>query len=153
MSISARVEDAQFLWKSGRKVGALLSMLVAVSATSRKRYPQGTLSQDQPGKEMGDGEAFRRFLGAEFHRIFGLRAVLVRFRGRDVDFVQILWKFVRCELEHDAEIPSDIRFKPAPPDMLAVEVRDDYLGLPDNLIDHLVSAVVKCPENKDMFRT
>lgn len=38
MSLFARLDDAQVLYEQGRLHGALLSLLVAIAATSRKRY-------------------------------------------------------------------------------------------------------------------
>jgi hypothetical protein len=40
MSIMTRIEDADLLFQLGRKEGALLLVLIAVAATSKKRYPK-----------------------------------------------------------------------------------------------------------------
>ncbi len=42
MSIKARVEDAEVLWRQDRKEGAWAVALIAAAATSRKRYPRPT---------------------------------------------------------------------------------------------------------------
>jgi hypothetical protein len=52
MSIKAHVEDAELLWRHGRKEGAWVSALVAAAATSRKRYP----------KPIHDNKAFKDFI-------------------------------------------------------------------------------------------
>ena len=39
MGVRNRVEDALLLWKSGRKEGAFLNVLIGVAATSRRRFP------------------------------------------------------------------------------------------------------------------
>ena len=54
VSIRARVEDAEFLWKHERYEGAFLSALSAVAATARLRYPDR--------KATKDGDSFRQFL-------------------------------------------------------------------------------------------
>jgi len=49
IGVQARVEDAGVLADNGRYEGALLMLLIAVAATSRKRYPRGT-----PSKKHGE---------------------------------------------------------------------------------------------------
>ena len=46
MSIKSRIEDAEFLWKNGRKEGAWTLALISAAATSRKRYPKSKVSHD-----------------------------------------------------------------------------------------------------------
>src|SRR5262245_31631524 len=41
--VHARLEDAKVLYEAGRIDGALLTTLVAVAATSKKRYPKKTM--------------------------------------------------------------------------------------------------------------
>jgi hypothetical protein len=62
VSIRARVEDAMIQFVIGRPEAALLSLLTAISATSRRRRPRGTPSQAHPNRVMGDGEAFQLFI-------------------------------------------------------------------------------------------
>jgi hypothetical protein len=40
MTIDQRLEDAEFLWHSGRYEGAFLMTLIAFAATARKAYPK-----------------------------------------------------------------------------------------------------------------
>lgn len=74
MSLRDRIIDAELLWRNGRTEGALLSVLLAVEVTARKRYPIGTKSKTRVNKKtgqrqkMGDGEAFRTFLKEELRR-------------------------------------------------------------------------------------
>ncbi|MHC4414646.1 MAG: hypothetical protein ACYS0G_05125 [Planctomycetota bacterium] len=69
MSIPERLADAMLLLQHGRNEGALLSVLVSISATSRKRYPwPSTKSAANPSAPMGDREAFCTFLKDEFKR-------------------------------------------------------------------------------------
>jgi len=57
IGVQARVEDAGVLADNGRYEGALLVLLIAVSSTSRKRYPRGTPSNKNPNKKMSEREA------------------------------------------------------------------------------------------------
>jgi hypothetical protein len=52
MSVKTRIEDAEVLWKHGRREGAWVLTLVAAAATSRRRYP----------RPCRDSEAFKRFI-------------------------------------------------------------------------------------------
>ena len=65
ISVPARVEDASVLADNGRYEGAMLMLLIAVAATSRKCYPVGTPSKKDPNKNMSDHEAFIAFLRDE----------------------------------------------------------------------------------------
>lgn len=94
MSVHDRVLDADALWAAGRHEGALLSILVAVSAQARAEYPT-----------LGDGDAFRTFLG----RHHGW-SISVEHRGRQVEIDQMFWKWLRCELADTAKLPPDISF-------------------------------------------
>ena len=58
MSVRARIDDAKALYGAHRIEGCLLLLLVAVAATSRKRYPK---------TRMNDGDAFKTFLHDEMH--------------------------------------------------------------------------------------
>ena len=68
IGVQARVEDAGILADNGRYEGALLMLLIAVAATSRKRYPHGTPSKQNPKNNMSDHEAFATFLRDEIWR-------------------------------------------------------------------------------------
>ena len=75
MSIFSQVEDAQYLRHAGRHLGALTTLILAVAASARRVFPDGTQSIDTPldrkGKpiKMTDRESFERFLGGRFQRI------------------------------------------------------------------------------------
>lgn len=60
MSIKTRIEDASILLEMDRKEGALLAALVAVAATSRKRYPDRDA--------ILDGKAFETFVSEELSK-------------------------------------------------------------------------------------
>jgi len=124
MSIKAQVEDALFLSHNGRYVGALTNLTLAIAASSRKIFPQGTKSKEDSSKEMGDREAFTLFLGGRIRKILfgdygspdiGNSGILVGFKGKEYDVAYILYKFYRCELVHNGELPEDIVFQPPNP--------------------------------------
>ena len=141
MSVKDRLEDARILYANGRKEGALLSVLVAVAATSRKRYPKGT---------MKDSDAFTKFVGEEMRTITGCGENLnIQFRGNMMPLQDLLYKYMRCELAHEAELPEDIIFEPGR--SLRVEVTDKQVIFSDRLLEGLSRAVAMAPENADVF--
>lgn len=143
MSIRARIEDAMFLWQSGRQEGALLSALVAVAATSRRRFPNR--------KAVSDREAFERFISAA-HTVH----LSVEYRGEVHSIEHVLYKWLRCELVHQGEVPVDIAFvpddHPGALSVRAVGAPEFVLKLSHSWLHHLVAAVSSAPENRASFR-
>jgi len=95
MSIRARIDDALILWERGRYEGALLNALVAFAATARRKYPDR--------KTINDNQSFESlFTDAKcpIHK--------VEFRGELHPLGRIFYKWLRCELVHEGEIPNDI---------------------------------------------
>jgi hypothetical protein len=144
MSIRARVEDAMFLWGNGRQEGAFLSALVAVAATSRRRFPDR--------KAVSDREAFERFISAA-HTV----RLSVEYRGEVHPIEHVLYKWLRCELVHEGEVPVDIAFMPDhDPGALSVRAGgapEFVLMLSHGWLQHLVGAVVGAPENGTLSRS
>jgi hypothetical protein len=137
MSVKERLDDARILYDNNRREGALLSVLIAVAATSRKRYPQRTLT---------DRDAFTRFVGEEMLTITRVvQNFNVNYRGQMRPLQDFLYKFVRCQLAHEAELPADIIFVPG--SGLQVSVEPIRIVFSDVLIDGLARAVEKAPEN------
>lgn len=93
MSIVSRMTDADVLWTAGRREGALFMVLIAVSATARKAHP-----------DLRDGEAFRAFLSAHHHW-----SIEIEHRGQQVTVDQLMWKWLRCEIAHQAALPIDVQ--------------------------------------------
>lgn len=153
MSIRARIEDATILYTIGRPEAALLCVLTAVAATSRRRRDQKTPSVRRPGKPMGDGEAFEAFLSDEMPRISGVAEFKVNYKGQISRIEHVLYKWMRCELAHEASLPTDIRFEPDPsPGIQRTAIGDDgSLTLSHGWLDGFVDAVVSAPENVDQF--
>jgi hypothetical protein len=142
MSIRARVEDAILLWENGRKEGAFLNALVAVAATSRRRFPDRNA--------IGDREAFVSFLETA-HAV----RLSVEYRGECLPVEQVFYKWIRCQLVHEGGLPVDIEFMPeAFPGMVSVRAggAPDYLlKVSDGWFDYMVGTVAAAPENAAEF--
>ncbi len=119
MTIREQVEDASFLAHNGRYIGALTTLMLAVAASARKTFPKGTQSYENPEKKMSDRESFTLFLGGRIRKILfgdhggpdkGASGISVNFRGAQHDLAYILYKYYRCELVHDGELPEDVEF-------------------------------------------
>lgn len=142
MSVRTRIEDAEFLYKNGRKDGALLSILVALAATSRKRYPKVVKKKDR--------DAFTTFLGEELTKRIRVGKFVVKFRNKMILLQDLFYEFVRCELAHEAQIPKDIKFTKG--DMLHVKVDEKEISLSEKFVDILFNIVIKAEENKEEFK-
>lgn len=143
MSIQDRIEDSLFLWENNRREGAFLSVLTAVAATARRRYPDR--------KKIGDREAFEKFVStASSVRILG-----VEFRGELHSIERILYKWLRCELVHEGGVPVDIRFTnngdPRSRGIRAGGAPEYVLELTEGWFHFLISIVVSAEENESDF--
>lgn len=94
-NIIRRLNDAQFLWQKKRQESAFLLLMIALAALSKSRYPQ-----------LKDGEAFRSTV-----LDFKLPISKIEYRGKLESIEQIFYKWIRCSLVHESEIPLDIQFK------------------------------------------
>ena len=138
MSITNRLQDAKLLYDAGRHEGALLSVLVAVVGSSRKRFPLGTQSRKDPSKQMGDAEAFETFMG-EAMQLVGACSVL--FGGQCHTAERIFYKWLRCSLAHEAELPEQVVFQAGASNCQASISRD--AGPPERLvITHLIVLLI-----------
>lgn len=170
MTIKQQVDDATFLAENGRHLGALTNLMLAVAASSRKTFPKGkTKSHEDPQKEMGDREAFTLFLGGRIRKILfgdfggpdlGNSGISVNFKGRQLDVAYILYKYYRCELIHEGELPEDIEFSPPTEDQnlgvsngnVSVSISaGDTMKLDYGWIDLLVNAVTHARCNGKLF--
>jgi hypothetical protein len=125
MSIREQIEDVKFLVEHRRYVGALTVLTLAVAASSKKIFPNGTMSIRNPKDKMRDEEAFTLFLGDRLHRIllgslgqqmFANSGQLIPFKDKKFDLAYILYKYYRCALVHDGELPEDVEFADPPAD-------------------------------------
>jgi len=155
MSVRARIEDAEVLWKAGRLEGAVIQVLIAVGATVRKRYP----------KPMGDNKAFKQFIHDEIAKITNGPTTNVDFYydgKHHVGVEDIIYKFIRCNLVHEGKLPETIVFtQPVVGDGSPVGRYDgklfnklalhDVMGFPIGWIWNFVRVVAEAPENKGEF--
>lgn len=142
MSIQARAEDSLPLWNGGRLEGAFLNALVAVAATSRRRFPDR--------KAVGDREAFVRFLEAA-HSV----RISVEYRNKCLPVEQIFYKWFRCPLLHEGALPVDIQFisdsKPGTVSVRAGGAPEHVLRVSHGWFHHMIGAVASAPENAAEF--
>ncbi len=152
MSIRRRLEDARFLLANGRADGALLSACAAISATSRKRYPDRTA--------MKPGEAFTKFLGEEVRVVTagGAVNIVTRCPGADVKkypdemmpLQDVLYAFVRCQLAHEGKIGDNVEF--LDDDTISFGgVEANRLRLGGGILQRLLIVPEYAPENADEF--
>lgn len=130
MSIRRNVEDAKFLWKAGRRESAMLLAVVVLAATARKEQP-----------EARDREAFEAL--AKRIRPYSLS---IHYRGGMRSIQEILYKWLRCVLVHEADWPADINFIPNPaPGQSTVRAAggdENILQLSENWFDDIVHIVI-----------
>lgn len=149
MSLKNRIEEAKILWNAGRKEGAFILVLIAVAATSRKRYPKPIL----------DSEAFKQFILDEMGTITGGpdKNVAFPFMGNDkTPLEDILYYHLRCQLVHEGAMPESIVFtqpKIEKGKRYNVLKLTDPLGFPEGWVPNLVKAVVEAPENSNLFNS
>ena len=135
--IRSRIDDAILLWEKGRHEGAFLNALIAVAAIARKRYPKTK-----------DREAFEQFL-KDSHTA----RLSVEYRGECYPIEHIFYKWLRCHLVHEGEIPIDIQFTQDTQNGL-MSVRaggapEFILKIGTGWFHHMISFVVQASENAD----
>lgn len=169
MSIKQHVSDARFLIESGRFLGALTVLTVAVAGSSRKVFPKGTKSLEDPKKPMGDGEAFKLFLGGRIRRIinnvhdnpeYGESGFSMRWPTKTKTIEAILYHHYRCELIHEAKLPQGIGFVKENAGAasfsnngvsVGISASDNGIVLDYGWLDVLEKAVVEAPCNGEEF--
>jgi hypothetical protein len=141
IGIKGRINDAIFLWEKGRQEGAFLSALIAVASTAHKRYPKTK-----------DREAFEQFL-KDSHTF----RLSVEYRGECHPIEHVFYKWLRCQLVHEGEIPIDIEFmQEAQPGSISVRAggAPEYiLKIGTGWFNHMIDSVVQAPENADQYPT
>jgi len=99
MGIQDRINDAQLLWEHEHHEGALLNVLVAVAASARKQYPK-----------LKDRESFVAFLEPEIVKISRISMAGIAFRDKMWTPAELFYKWFRCQLVHEGELPIDAQF-------------------------------------------
>ena len=147
IGVQARVEDAGVLADNGRYEGAMLLLLVAVAATSRKRYPRSAPSKKNPRKAMSDREAFTTFLRDEMWRLVKDQTDFVVYRGEQQPIEEFLYEYLRCQLVHEGRTPADL-LPMRDNDILTIDCGDgSVIGVSRLLLTRLNDVVWHAPEN------
>ncbi|MEM9416263.1 MAG: hypothetical protein AAGA29_12420 [Planctomycetota bacterium] len=152
MSVRDRIDDARLLYANGRKDGALLSVLVAVSATSRMRYPRNVKK---------DREAFLAFLQEELvvathggtinYHVKVPGSNTTKYPDEMMPIQNVFYEIIRCNLAHEAVIPNNIRFETGDPSVQSTRIEANELVLSDSWIDGLAKVVEHAPENHELY--
>lgn len=148
MSIRSRLEDATILFSAGRREGALVQILIAAAAISRKRYRRG---------EWDDAESFKNFIYDELGVITnGLKYnVAFPFQGKNTPLEDILYHHLRCQLVHEGAMPETISFTETHAEhgkTYSVLKLENPLGFPINWVQTLATAIWLAPENDDLWQ-
>jgi hypothetical protein len=156
MSIQTRLEEAKLLIENGRYEGALLCVLIALAATSQRRFPRGkTQSILNPKKRMGDGESFQTFISQEIPKITDANSFNIEFQGKKRPLGEVLYKWLRCHSVHEAELAPEIEFIPDPtPGQLFIKNQSgppEIIIFSHSLIIFLADMVARAPENADLL--
>lgn len=146
--IVERIKDAIILWNHNRREGSFIQIIIAITATARKRYPKGRFN---------DNEAFKKFLLDEMDKITGGPKCNVAFYydGKyKVPLEEILYKIIRCQLIHEGELPQTITFtEPIHKNSSRYNQLTLYdpIGFPYGWIWNLARVSINVPENKEEF--
>lgn len=148
MTVRERLEDSALLWQQGRKQGAWIQVLIAAAATSRLRFPT-----------MKDGEAFKAFIREVTPTIVepsnppvpgGVNVIFNGNTTKPLPLDNVLYKHLRCNLLHEAVMPSDVRLSESRmvDGKLVADLRGGSpLTIPDFWVLNLAKAVAEAPEN------
>ena len=135
MSIQSRIDDAKLLWEHEHLEGAFLSVLIAVAATARKRYPS---------RRVRDREAFERFVSEEM-----FCQLSVEYLGECHLIEHVFYKWMRCELVHNGAMPTDIEFMPEEGLSVRAGGEPEYLlKVSRGWFEYLVNMVLSVSENQ-----
>ena len=148
MDVAKTVEEARLLYESGLKESALRSLLLAVAATARKRYPR---------KKYGDEAAFTSFVLDEMlaGRFFGpcvKAAISMRWKGLATPLETIIYE-LRCTLVHESEMHEHVLYDPhQDPTRLVLRTdADGRLVFQDSLLVCLFKCIHNAQENADLL--
>ena len=145
MNVRTLLSDAEMLLKQGRFESALALVLMAIAATSRKRYPR-----NHP-KYKKDQEAFEAFVRDEMkNSITGLASMTAEVGGKEMPMESILYKILRCTVLHEGKIPEELVFEEKPD--WSIRPAEGRLVLSRNWILGLMRAVVRAKENEPLFK-
>jgi hypothetical protein len=99
--IAERIQDAEELWRIGRRDGALLMILCAIDAAA------------SAGTQSNKGAAFKTFLNEDAMPM----SMKVEYQGGLRSLAEIFWHVLRCELVHEGGLPDDVKIVQIAEDM------------------------------------
>lgn len=132
-------EDARFLLRENRPWGAFALAMACVAASSVRRYPWGKT----PNKS---GAAFRKFLD---DHDFGSLSLGLSPGTEPLTFTQVIYKYYRCALLHEAELEQRFELVSTPERYFAFDCGSVQIGLP--LVEELLWNVTFSPANAEIF--
>ncbi|MGA2205953.1 MAG: hypothetical protein ABSG10_04395 [Terracidiphilus sp.] len=134
------MEDAQILWNAGRLEGAFVSALIAVAATARRSFPS----------QKSDRQAFEDFLDQGW-----FKKMHVEYRGDLHPMCHIFYKWFRCELIHEGELPVDVEIVPdSKPGLLGIRAGgapEFVLQVSQAWFHELVGTVIRADVNRELL--
>jgi hypothetical protein len=134
VEVRRRVEDANVLWRLGRREGAFILALVAVGAAARRAHPT-----------LHDRAAFETYLLSQ--RRWRMSA---EYRGEQMPVETILYKLLRCQLVHEAGMAADVQFLDGVPDdefaLRAGGAPEYVLKVSPSWFHHLTACALAVPE-------
>mgnify|MGYP000456933444 CR=1 FL=1 len=151
MSVKKFVDAASLLMREGHSLMALSQVLIAVSGSARKRFPQGTLS---------DNKAFKTFLGTELRRkLFryvgnedASSGIVVGIDGKDHPLENIIYDKYRCSLLHEAQLSDEVDLvEGGDTSVVSISRENGKLVLGDSWVDLLIAVVLEAPCNAEEF--
>lgn len=150
MHIKQQIDDAIFLYQNRRYQGCLSVLMLAIGASSKKVFPG----------DRNDGRAFKNFLGSRIASVLwgrrlgdgvGTSGVMVNFREKTHLIEHVLYKYYRCALIHEGELPADVVFAPE----VGMPNSDDNGSFtirsgPDIVLDYgWLELLIKCVTNAE----
>jgi len=103
---------------------------------------------------MGDGECFRLFVAEGIKQVTEAPDWGVSFKGHVRPFGEILYKWLRCTLAHEGELPPEISFVPDPePGVIGLNNRPgppERIEITHSVVILLTDIVARAAENSDV---
>lgn len=144
MSIRQQIDDAVFLASVGRYVGSLSILMLAVSASARKTFPQKIKNRKNKWEYVvKDRDAFVRFLRNRFLSLFssgvdGLDSNIslfgTSFLGEISSVEEVLYRYYRCTLVHEGALPCNVEFLSSPTGSESGSLSLEFSGSADKVV-------------------
>ena len=148
IGIVSRLDEAKLLYLNGFKEGALISLLVAVAATARDRYPRDRYSDNKSFKGfLKDGMCNGDFWGPNIYLL-----AKMDFQGKVQPLENILYDIIRCDLLHESKLSDLVRYEKKPSDNFVLRIGEEgNFIFQDSLLECLFRVVHNAQENLELF--